>query len=172
MRKCKDGRMRPTLTLRTTEEMKEDFMSRVQKTDGCWLWRGGRVCRKSKWQYGGVSFNGKHWKTHRLAFHLFVRPVIGDELICHHCDNPICVNPKHLFAGTNADNKRDSLIKGRLNVCKGSAHGNAKLTEKIVRYIRKKCTGKRGQLAALAKRFGVGISAVWIVYHRKGWNHI
>lgn len=63
--------------------------------------------------YGRKRYKGKQWLAHRLSFHLNVRPIEDGEVVCHKCDNPECINPKHLFAGSQADNVRDMVTKGR-----------------------------------------------------------
>lgn len=91
----------------------EKFWEKVKKTPGCWLWTGARTGRG----YGALYFQegGKRWhKTaHRLSWE-YARGAIPNGLfICHHCDNPLCVNPAHLFVGTVQDNNRDRDNKGR-----------------------------------------------------------
>ena len=76
--------------------------------NGCWEWMGGR----NRFGYG--SFNiGRITFAHRASWILHESDIPSDMLVLHKCDNPGCVNPKHLFIGTNQDNTRDAVKKGR-----------------------------------------------------------
>ncbi len=77
--------------------------------NGCWEWT---ACT-NKAGYGRIIFRGKAWLAHRLSFQTFIGPIINGLHVCHHCDNPPCVNPKHLFLGTDSDNMHDMVSKGR-----------------------------------------------------------
>jgi hypothetical protein len=81
------------------------FWDKVQKTEGCWLWTG------SKYNKGYGSFN--RTRAHRFSYELHYGPIPVDLFVCHHCDNPPCVNPSHLFLGTALDNTQDELFKER-----------------------------------------------------------
>lgn len=87
--------------------IEERFFSLVEYSDNCWLWKGPR-------QRGyGYFFNGeKTVRAHRWSYEYFKEP-LNDLLCCHHCDNPSCVNPFHLFSGTQSDNMQDCVKKGR-----------------------------------------------------------
>lgn len=90
--------------------------------------------------------------------------------VLHKCDIRNCVNPDHLFLGTNKDNMADMMRKGRKNARKGSAHGYAKLTENDVLQIRDVYPSVSSR--ELAKRYGVVKSTILFVIHRKTWAHV
>ena len=90
----------------------------------CWRWLGGT--RKG---YGRFKLKGRMVTAHRHAYELEVGPIPDGLFVLHECDNPSCVNPRHLFLGTQLDNIRDRDKKGRHVACHGERHGEAKLTE-------------------------------------------
>lgn len=89
----------------------EVFWSRVDRRadDECWPWRGGKL----KDGYGGFYLDGHTIGAHRAAWILTFGEIAQGLLVCHTCDNPPCCNPHHLFLGTDGDNQRDSVAKGR-----------------------------------------------------------
>lgn len=88
--------------------------------------------------------------------------------VLHHCDNPPCVNPAHLFLGTNADNVADKLRKGRLPDTRGERNANAHLTAALVQQIR----DATGSQQAIGARFGVSQSLVSQIKRRVAWAHV
>ena len=135
----------------------ERFWLRVNKREAheCWEWTGSVCSRKPHRAYGRIEYrkNNKtyHLLAHRLSYALNVRPIPEGFIICHTCDNPICVNPDHLILGTHRINVRDAINKGRRNDREGIDHRGSVLTAKQVADIRSsKLTGR-----ALAKKHNV-----------------
>ena len=134
----------------------------VERESGCREW----VRDRSRKGYGRLWWAGKLHQAHRKAFEAFNGPIPGGMHVLHRCDNPSCVNPGHLFLGTNDDNVRDKLAKGRLP--RGEARMNAKLTEEAVRAIRASSEGKK----VLARRFGVCPTVILGVRRGERWPHV
>lgn len=107
------------------------FWSHVSKTDSCWIWNGS-LDKKGYGQSRGPD--GGTWRSHRVAWFLMKGYINHDLFLCHHCDNPKCVNPDHLFEGTNYDNVQDMIKKGRNS--RGSKSSKSKLLESEIRMIR------------------------------------
>lgn len=102
--------------------LRDIFWTKVAKSDNCWEWQG-RIKHDG---YGTVTVLGTAFFAHRLAYELFVGPIPPNLLICHHCDNRRCVRPDHLFVGTQQDNSRDMVKKGRHHVNKQWRTGRCK----------------------------------------------
>lgn len=147
------------------------FLQHVVKLVGkraCWQWKGSR----DNLGYGMFGFNGRTWRAHRLAWVLFNSSISPGLCILHKCDNPSCVNPKHLWMGTVGDNNRDRALKGRSKPRFGSLHGRAKLTEEQVLEIRS-AYGKPGATSVdLAHAYGVSGTQILTIVHHKAWRHV
>lgn len=103
--------------------------------DSCWEWRSSPKDNG----YGSIWFQGRVQKASRVSFQLFVSEIPTRICVCHHCDNPPCTNPYHLFLGTKQQNKHDAINKGRAQPGPPPSEINpgAKLTPDEVRYIRR-----------------------------------
>jgi len=131
----------------------------------CWVWMGG----KSSKGYGKFDPKCGEQLAHRYSYALFTNKIISKELcVCHHCDNPSCVNPNHLFLGTNQDNVNDKTNKNRNGAPKGELHHNSKLTEENIKFIRNSQLSHR-QLALL---FNTPKSNITSIKNYKSWKHI
>ena len=140
---------------------------------GCIEWMGAR----DKNGYGRIKpFNKKRMRVHRYSYERFIGPIPEGMFVCHHCDNPPCVNPKHLFLGTNIDNILDSSKKGRrsknnLSGCPMEMLPNSKLSTTDVLQIRK-LLGIEIKCTQIARWYGVHSSTIYAIRDRKTWYHI
>lgn len=134
------------------------------KVGKCWLWLGGVYPNG----YGYFRIGGKSVYAHRYSYSLHNGRIENNLHVCHTCDTKICVNPSHLFLGSNDDNRADSVAKGRQ--ARGESHGHAKLTEDDVRAIRR--LFRKGSSAALAKKFGVSFQTIYLVVSGGTWRHV
>jgi hypothetical protein len=113
-------------------------------------------------------------KSHRFSIMLDGRDPTG-LLVCHHCDNPRCVNPQHLFLGTAKDNHQDRIKKGRSGnstPSKGSKNGNSRISEDVAKKILNEYQTENVSQVSLSKKYNVSTFTVWTIVNRKNWQHI
>jgi hypothetical protein len=141
--------------------------SRLDPATGCIEW----TSTKSR-GYGVLRVGGRKGKTflaHRLSFEEAKGPIPDGMVICHHCDNPGCINLDHLFLGWQADNHADMTAKGRNPIVRGVDNGQHVLTEDEVRSIR---AAKGVSMRGLARRFGVTHPQIIKIRRRESWSHL
>ena len=156
----------------TNKTLPERFWEKVDKGGGCWLWTAYR----SKDGYGIFGIGQKIVKAHRVSYELSVGKIPKGMMVCHHCDNPPCVNPKHLFIGDGKANAVDMTRKGRRfkPYNKGSKHGNARLNEAKVLEMRKfkLGAGKKMSYRAIGELFNVNCRTAGRAIKKESWTHI
>lgn len=140
----------------------QKFLASMSGRDGCWIW----PMYRNKDGYGLTQQDGKTTVATRVAYRLAFGDFDNSLFVLHRCDNPGCVNPDHLFLGTQRDNCADAKLKGRHS--HGVKNGISKLTEEAVREIRESNLSQW----TLARKFGVLQSTIWAAKHGKNWSHV
>lgn len=131
-----------------------------EPNSGCWLWTGA-VDAKG---YGLLQVDDASRRAHRLAWELHRGPIPASLHVLHKCDVPSCVNPDHLFLGTNDDNVADKVAKRR------QARGHGKLTEQaVIQIIALRGSGRRTR--DIGADYGIAASTVSNIWHGRIWGH-
>lgn len=147
------------------EKIKQKLLRNCEldSNTGCWNWK-----KYTQNGYGRINVDGKMWRAHRVSYLLFRGEIPPETLVCHRCDNPVCINPDHLFLGTHSTNNQDMWDKGRHKKVdnRGERYGACKLSWEIVREIRdSKKTAKE-----LAIVFNVSPSHIYLIRSGKVWK--
>jgi hypothetical protein len=146
---------------------KDTLLARTTKTEsGCLEWAGYR----HRQGYGVLTYLGKQWKAHRLSYVLSHGEIPEGLFVLHRCDNPPCINPDHLWAGTQRDNVMDMVGKGRARrtPLRGEKSPTTTLTEDDVRAIR----ADPRRHAEIAASYGIAKSTVTGITTRRRWRHV
>ena len=142
---------------------------------GCWIWLGSPQGSNG---YGRLKVDGRGVAAHRYSFQIHYGEVPAGKFVCHRCDVPLCVNPHHLFAGSEQDNTADKVAKGRqargrklseaqsARRAKGERNGNSRLTAEQVFEIRQSQRAQR----AIAAQYGITQAAVSAIKRGKVWK--
>lgn len=159
--------------MKTRTPVQIRFWRYVNKTESCWLWTGAT----RDFGYGVINMggrNGKAERAHRLSWILHNGEIPENMCVCHICDNPLCVNPDHLFLGTRDDNNKDMQQKGRYDKVKrpkGEKHGQSKLDNTQVIALREERLNG-ANYKSLAEKYQISIASAQRIATRKSWKHI
>lgn len=165
----------------SSEKAQARFWKKVNK-DGpivrpelgpCWLWTG----RTSPKGYGQFNHLRRDVEAHRVSCRLAYGAIPDGMLACHHCDNPSCVNPAHLFIGTHKQNSGDMVRRSRCGAAelhaRGEQNGLARLTESAVLELRAmKAAGTIPNYCACGRRYGVSATTVRYAVLGRTWTHL
>lgn len=156
--------------LKMYESLKDAFFSNVEaKGKGeCWLWLGTRRGNG----YGCVGYQNQLFDAHRLSYELHKGPIPDGLLVCHECDNRLCVNPHHLFLGDYGDNYHDA--KGKDRHTRGERNANSKLSDADALAIKLAYQSRvRGEtVKLLAAKYDVGQDTIRRIGRGEAWAHI
>lgn len=137
----------------------------VDTKSGCWIWLGAT----DHLGYARFWLNGKMIQASYFSYELHAGTKCPKGLcVCHHCDNPPCVNPAHFFLGTHSENMKDKVNKGRQSRMLGETNGRSKLTENQILQIR----SDSRSLRETAAKYGVSKSLIGFIRSGKRWNHL
>ena len=160
------------------EKTLQRFWSRVDKSGPtpdhapdigqCWVWTG----YVDRCGYGKVMVDRRKSLAHRVAYTAEYGPIPRGMCVCHHCDNPGCVRPGHLFAGSHAENMRDMGRKGRNAQPRGERSAHAKMTADGVLLARSDYARGSATVNQLAARYGMTRQSMTAVIKRKTWRHV
>lgn len=134
--------------------------------DECWEW----TAHTGSAGYGKVSIDGQTILAHRVSWELHFGEIPAGLCVCHHCDNPVCMNPNHLFLGTLADNNADRAAKGRSANAQGACNNGAVLTETEVLEIRALYQNTGHTQPEIAAMFGISQAQVSRIVNYKKWG--
>jgi|SRR3989304_4300052 len=150
------------------------FWAKVIISDGCWWWIGA-----NNGAYGHLSCGGRkqgRLSAHRASWILHNGEIPLGLCVLHKCDNPLCVNPKHLFLGTQLDNAADRVKKGRdgdkKGKVRGEKNGNCLLTEQQIKEIRRRYSVGGIRQIDLAQEYGLSRSGICMIVTKRSWGHV
>lgn len=140
------------------------LLKNIKEKDSCWMWGNKNL-------HNMFLLNGKNMGAHRASWILHKGEIPNGLFVCHHCDNPGCVNPEHLFLGTAKDNVHDMINKGRSIQVRGEKNGSCKLKEEDVFKMRE-IKKQNFSYQYIAKIFGMSLSATFSAIKGRSWKHI
>ena len=149
------------------KSIEERFWSRVDKLgeNECWNWLGSKL----RGGYGNLNIDGGTFQAHRVSYILHFGEIPDGMLVCHTCDNPPCVNPKHLWLGTHLDNARDKVNKHRQ--AKGEFCGRVKYTAEEIGCIRLVYFYSHCSMHKIARLYKITYSHINAILHNRVWKN-
>lgn len=149
--------------------LKERLEKRLIKTNDCWGWTGPKDTNN----YGSFRIGNKTFRASRVSWMIYRGPIYDGLCVLHKCDNPICVNPEHLFLGTMKDNSQDMIKKNRQGgqFSKGNIPPISKLNPQKVKLIRHMINSNIS-LKEIANIFNVHKDTIYAVKTGKNWSHV
>lgn len=149
-----------------TIPLAERFERHVERTNGCWIWKGNR--NQAGYGQFRIGRKGGTVSVHRWSYEHYVGKIPPGMMVCHDCDNPSCVNPDHLYAGTAKDNSDDMRLRGRRAKKYKFGSRIRKLTDDAVRAIRLATESP----AEIAFKFGIAEATVHAIKRRTRKAHV
>jgi len=147
-----------------TQELKKRLLNRITIVfNGCWVWQGSCVTGG----YGNLTFKCESLYAHRASWEVHNGPIPVGMSVLHKCDNRRCINPEHLFLGTQDDNIKDMYKKGRQ-----AYDYKCKLTEQEVLEIKYKLRHKKFSQEYLAKMYDISRSTILAINLGHNWSHV
>lgn len=155
------------------ETLPSRFWSKVKRAgpDECWEWQAYRDPNG----YGRIGFAGRSNTTaSRVSWALQVGPIPEGLFVLHHCDNPPCVNVRHLYVGTPKQNMRDFMERGQGDYGdrRGSKNANARLSERDVIEMRRERSERGTSYSNIGAQFGITTQYAWLIVNGKRWAHV
>ena len=147
--------------------VKERLFSKTKPTTAGCLQYTGKITKDG---YGTIKIAGKSISAHRASYQSVYGSIPAGLYVCHKCDNPLCINPFHLFAATHRENMADMRRKGRSRV--GEKNHKVKLSESEVIEIRTRYSQGNVTQIRLAQEYGIGETQVWRIIHNIKWKHL
>lgn len=150
-----------------TKSLRRRFLGKIDMSGECWEWTG--AIRNG---YGTIKHEGKNLSTHVVAYRIFHGEIPPGCLVCHKCDNRLCCNPDHLYAGTYSDNARDMHDRRRFAAPRGEDVPQSVLTEDLVREIMRLFRHRSYGARRIATRLGLNENTVKGVVAGRTWRHV
>ena len=152
----------PSATRNISVKEKLDYYSIPEPNSGCWLWIGGATTVG----YGKIFANGFVRLSHRVSYEEYKGAIPEGMLVLHKCDTPACINPEHLFLGTNKENMQDASRKGRTSF--GEKNGSSKITEKDAILI----LNSAQSVSILSRKYNITETSIRNIKNGDKWSYL